>query len=134
MANPYKNEKTCKFTTYTEITDKMREVIYELVYTDKTKTLICQECDISTTTLYRWFHWDEFTKELTKERRTKFNQIGDKAIEKLMKLVEQDDDKRSQLNAIKMVLQENGLCNDRLNIDQITTNNIIVTIATEDEE
>ena len=131
QGNPYRQNG--KFTTYTEVTDKMREVIYELVYSGKTEKQICIDADISQTTLYNWRKWQPFVDELTKERQRKFNVMGDKAIDNLMRLMNDDSDKRTQLQAIKLVLGECSLLNDKLEVD-IKNHDIKITLDTEEEE
>lgn len=116
MGNPYRDKKG-KFSSYTEVTDKMREVIFELVYSGKTNTQICIDCGISQGTLYSWRKWQPFVDELTAERKRKFNVIGDRAIENLIKLMDDDSDKRTQLQAIKLVLGENNLLKDSIEVD-----------------
>lgn len=116
QGNPYRDEKN-RFSTYKEVTDKMREVIFELVYSGKSNTQICKDAGISQTTLYSWRKWKPFVDELTMERKRKFNALGDKAIDNLIKLAEDDSDKRTQLQAIKLILGENGLLKDNLEVD-----------------
>ena len=116
QGNPYR-DKNNRFSTYTEVTDKMREVIFELVYSGKSNTQICKEASISQTTLYNWRKWQPFVDELTAERKRKFNAIGDKAIANLMALADDDSDKRTQLQAIKLILGENGLLKDNVEVD-----------------
>jgi transposase-like protein len=108
------------------ITEQMAQAISLLVWSDKTKTEIADEIGIDRTTLYRWYKRDDFMNELQKERRNKFVVYADVASKELLKLVKDDSDKRTQLQAIKMILGESGLCNDRLQIDQNTKETIVI--------
>lgn len=130
QGNPYRDNKG-KFSSYTEVTDKMKEVIFELVYSGKSNTQICLDAGISQTTLYSWRKWQPFIDELTAERKRKFNVMGDKAIENLMKLMDDDSDKRTQLQAIKLVLGENNLLKDSLEVDLKTQT---IRVSLEDTE
>lgn len=114
--NPYRDNKN-RFSTYTEVTDKMREVIYELVYSGKSNRQIAKDCGICEATLYAWRKWQPFLDELTAERKRKFNALGDQAIGNLIKLANDDSDKRTQLQAIKLILGENGLLKDSIEVD-----------------
>ncbi len=116
------------------ITEQMAQAISLLVWSDKTKTEIAEEIGIDRTTLYRYYKRDDFMNELQKERRNKFAVYGDVASKELLKLVKDDSDKRTQLQAIKMILGENGLCNDRLQIDQNTTTELKITLFDSEEE
>lgn len=124
--NPYR-DKGGKFSTYTEVTDKMREVIFELVYSGKSNVQVCKECGISQGTLYNWRKWQPFVDELTAERKRKFNAIGDKAIANLISLMNDDSDKRTQLQAIKLVLGENNLLKDSIEVD-LKNQTIVVSL------
>lgn len=116
------------------ITEQMAQAISLLVWSDKTKTEIAEEIGIDRTTLYRYYKRDDFMNELQKERRNKFAVYGDVASKELLKLVKDDSDKRTQLSAIKLILSENGLCNDRLQIDNNTTTEIKITLFDSDDE
>jgi len=116
------------------ITEQMAQAISLLVWSDKTKTEIAEEIGIDRTTLYRYYKRDDFMNELQKERRNKFAVYGDVASKELLKLVKDDSDKRTQLSAIKLILSENGLCNDRLQIENNTTTEIKITLFDSDDE
>lgn len=116
------------------ITEQMAHAISLLVWTDKSKQEIANEVGVDRVTLYRWYKRDDFMNELQKERRTKFSVYGDVASKELLKLVRDDSDKRTQLQAIKMILGENGLCNDKLQVEQKTTEKIVVRLISDDND
>lgn len=116
------------------LTEEMEKAISLLVWSDKTKTEIAEEIGVHRTTLYRWYSNDEFLNRLQGERRKKFVVFGDVASKELIKLVKDDSDKRTQLQAIKMVLGENGLCNDKIQIDQNTTEKIVIKLVDDENE
>ncbi len=116
------------------ISEDMTKAIALLVWTEKTKTEIAQEIGIDRATLWRWYKRDDFMEALQKERRNKFAVYGDVASKELLKLVKDDSDKRTQLQAIKMVLGENGLCNDKAQIDLKTSTEFVITYEGFDEE
>lgn len=115
------------------ITEQMAKAISLLVWTDKSKQEIADEVGIDRVSLWRWYKRDDFMNELQKERRNKFVVFGDVASKELLKLVKDDSDKRTQLQAIKMILGENGLCNDSLRIDNNTTTEFIISYINNDE-
>jgi len=114
--------------------DKHMQCIDLLVWSDKTKTEIAREIGIDRVSIYRWYQDDIFIKELNRQRQKKFAEAGDVAQKELMKLLKDSSDKRTQIQAIKMVLGENGLCNDRIQVDTDTTNNIVVTLFDSSKE
>ncbi|GEM_PF-2116928 len=117
------------------ITDQMAKAISLLVWSDKNKTEIAEEIGVDRVTIYRWYKRDDFMNELQKERRNKFAVYGDVASKELLKLVKDDSDKRTQLQAIKMILGENGLCTDKLDINENTTTNFVISyINNEDND
>lgn len=116
------------------ISEDMYKVIALLVWSDKGKSEIAREVGIARETIWRWYQRDDFMKELQKERRSKFAVYGDVATKELMKLVKDDSDKRTQLQAIKMVLGENNLCTDKSQVDINTKETISITLIDEEEE
>lgn len=116
------------------ITDQMAQAIALLVWTDKSKQQIADEVGVHRVTLYRWYKDENYMAELQKERRNKFAVYGDVASKELLKLVKDDSDKRTQLQAIKMVLGENGLCSDKLQVENTTTTEIKITLFDSDDE
>lgn len=114
------------------ITEQMAHAISLLVWTDKGKQQIADEIGVDRVTLYRWYKRDDFMNELQKERRTKFAVYGDVASKELLKLVRDDSDKRTQLQAIKMILGENGLCTDKLQVEQNTNKTIKIEFIDSD--
>lgn len=116
------------------ITDQMAQAIALLVWTDKSKQEIADEVGVHRVTLYRWYKDENYMAELQKERRNKFAVYGDVASKELMKLVKDDSDKRTQLQAIKMVLGENGLCSDKLQVENTTKSEIKITLFDSEEE
>jgi predicted DNA-binding protein YlxM (UPF0122 family) len=115
------------------LTEAQYKAISLLVWSDKSKQEIADEVGVHRTTLFRWYSLNDFMEELQKERRKKFVVYGDVASKELIKLVKDDSDKRTQLQAIKMILGENGLCNDKIQIDQNTTEKIVIKLIDEDD-
>lgn len=109
------------------LTEAQYKAINLLVWSDKSKQEIADEIGVDRVSLWRWYKRDDFMNELQKERRNKFAVYGDVASKELLKLVKDDSDKRTQLQAIKMILGENGLCNDKLQIEQNTTKELKIT-------
>ncbi|MDW5300634.1 MAG: phBC6A51 family helix-turn-helix protein [Sedimentibacter sp.] len=116
------------------LTEAQYKAIALLVWTDKGKQEIADEIGVHRVTLYRWYKEDDFMNELQKERRNKFVVYGDVATKELMKLVKDDSDKRTQLQAIKMILGENGLCSDKLQVENTTTTELKITLFDSEEE
>jgi len=116
------------------ITDQMAQAIALLVWTDKSKQEIADEVGVHRVTLYRWYKDENYMAELQKERRNKFQVYGDVASKELLKLVKDDSDKRTQLQAIKLVLGENGLCSDKLQIENTTKQEIRISLVDDEEE
>lgn len=115
-----------------ELTPEMYKAISLLVYSDLNKEEISKEVGINPVTLWRWYKREEFLNELNKERKNKFSVYCDIAQKELGKLITDDSDKRTQLQAIKMVLQENNYCSDKKDITQNTTDTIIISLDEED--
>jgi len=116
------------------LTEAQYKAIALLVWTDKGKQEIADEIGVHRVTLYRWYKDENYMAELQKERRNKFVVYGDVASKELMKLVKDDSDKRTQLQAIKMVLGENGLCSDKLQVENTTKSEIKITLFDSEEE
>lgn len=123
-----------RLTRVDGLTEQQFKCIDLLVWTNKTKTEIAEEIGCHRVTLYRWYQDEIFTDELNKQRKIKFKEAGDVAQKELMKLLKDSSDKRTQIQAIKMVLGENGLCSDRIQVDENTTQNIVVTLFNGDNE
>ncbi len=115
------------------ITEQMAKAISLLVWSDETKTEIAEEIGVARETIWRWYKRDDFMNELQKERRNKFAVYGDVASKELLKLVKDESDKRTQLQAIKMILGENGLCNDKSQIDINTTTEFVISYFDDDD-
>ncbi|WP_069999435.1 phBC6A51 family helix-turn-helix protein [Cellulosilyticum sp. I15G10I2] len=116
------------------ITEQMYKAIQLLVWSDKGKSEIAEEIGVARETIWRWYKRDDFMDELQKERRNKFHVAGDVAQKELLKLIKDDSDKRTQLQAIKLVLGENNMCTDKSQIDLKTTQNIKVSFIKDNEE
>lgn len=117
-----------RLTRIDGLTEAQIKAIDLLVWSNKTKTAIAKEVGVDRVTIYRWYQDEIFTDELNKQRKVKFKEAGDVAQKELMRLLRDDSDKRTQLQAIKMVLGENGLCNEKTQVDVKTTEEIIITL------
>lgn len=112
---------------------EQKKAIDLLVWTDKLKTEIAAEIGVNRVTLYRWYQNEQFVDELNRQRKIKFTEAGDVAQKELMRLLTDSSDKRTQLQAIKLVLGENGFCSDKLQVTQKTSENIVVTFFDDDD-
>ena len=117
------------------LTEAQYKAISMLVWGDYSKQEIADTVGVHRTSLFRWYKNEKFMEELQKERRNKFAVYGDVASKELMKLVKDDSDKRTQLQAIKLVLGENGIGNDKVQLDINQKQEIKITLFdSEDEE
>ena len=116
------------------LTEAQYKAISMLVWGDYSKQEIADTVGVHRTTLFRWYKNEMFMDELQKERKNKFKIYGDVASKELMKLVKDDSDKRTQLQAIKIVLGENGIGNDKVQLDINQKQEIRISLVDEDEE
>lgn len=109
------------------ISEQQYKCIQLLVYSDMSVDEIAKEVGVNRATTWRWRTKDEqFKDELAKERKNKFHVFGDVAQKELMNLVQDRSDKRTQLQAIKMLMSELGYCNDKTQMDLKTTVEFII--------
>ena len=133
MANYKTNPITGKFMK-SDLTKKMQDCIYKLVYDEKkTNKQICEELDIRESTFYGWFHMEVFAKALQKERDAKFKELSNKALKKLEKLMDCDD-ARTSIRAVEMILNENNHLKGKMDISLNTQNEITIKLIDDDNE
>lgn len=91
-----------------DLTDKELEAIRLMVYDEEcdTNPKVAEKLGIARSTLWKWTQREEFVEQLQKERKRKVSQLGTLALRQLEKLMVQDDDKRTQLAALKIILQD----------------------------
>lgn len=133
MANYNTDPITGKFMK-SELTKKMQDCIYKLVYDEKkTNKQICEELDIAESTFYGWFHMEIFATALQKERDAKFKELSNKALKKLEKLLDSED-ARTSIRAVEMVLSENCHLKGKMDINLNTSDKITVSLIDDTNE
>lgn len=111
----------------TGLSEQQEHAIQLLVYNDMSIDEIAKEVGVNRTNLWKWrAKNEEFREALSKERKNKFYIYQDVAQKELMKLITDDSDKRTQLQAIKLVMQEEGYLNDKIQVDAKTTVEFVI--------
>lgn len=136
--NGAKRNKGGEFSPNLDLTDKQLEAINLLVWDREcagNNPLVAEKIGMSRKTVWQWTRKnEEFIEELQKERKRRVLLAGDVALNKLIDIMEDGGDVRSQLQAIKLVLSENNIGNsDRQSLEN-TSNNFKIVIKSESDD
>lgn len=89
------------------LSGKQLNCIRELVYTNKTQYQIAKELGVSAATLTNWTKKEEFQHELRKETDKKIGSLAQKAVRRLEKLVDSNNEGIA-LGACREILNKSG--------------------------
>lgn len=109
-----------------------KEAIVMLVHTDKTNKEIYEGLGVPASTFYDWFKQDLFDEEFKREKDKMFKAMSGKALKKLGKLIDGEDN-RTALKAVENILKQDGYLTDKLDINQNTTTEIIVSLFNDED-
>lgn len=126
---PKNRDKDGKYIPATGLTKQQTEAIYLIVYEGKQGKGVYEGIGVSPSTYYDWYKQDLFSQELEKERKVMRRQFKNKAWKRLGDVLE-NASYRDVMPAIRMVLEDdekNFYLNNKLEIDQNTTENIVVS-------
>lgn len=112
---------------------EQKEAIIMLVYSDMTNKEIHEKLGIASSTFYDWFKQDIFDEEFKKEKDKMFKALSTKALKKMVKLMD-GEDSRTALKCCENILKQDGYLNDKLEINQNTTETFVITYQNGDEE
>lgn len=112
------------------------EAIHLIVYEGKRGKEVHEAVGTPASTYYDWYKQDLFMEELEKERKVMRRQFKNKAWKRLGDVLE-NASYRDVMPAIRMVLEDdesNFYLNNKLDINQNTTENITITLFNGDNE
>ncbi|PGM50829.1 phBC6A51 family helix-turn-helix protein [Bacillus thuringiensis] len=93
-----------------------KKVIQEMVMQDvtkKTNAEIAEEYGINERTIYRWKNDVEFIEELNKQNSLSLQAFNYEATNQLKRLVRHGNSEQAMINAIKLVMQSNGMLKEQ---------------------
>lgn len=122
-----------RFTKQEELSTKQLNMISELVLNGGNKTKACKKLSVPRSTLYKWFESEIFYNEYKKRCDTFINSSLAKALNKLDKSLDSKD-ARTVLKAAENILKLNGYLAAKVDINENTTENFIITLINETEE
>ncbi|MDF9638812.1 MULTISPECIES: phBC6A51 family helix-turn-helix protein [Bacillus cereus group] len=111
-----------------------KKVIQEMVMQDvtkKTNAEIAEEYGINERTIYRWKNDVEFVEELNKQNSLSLQAFNYEATNQLKRLVRHGNSEQAMINAIKLVMQSNGMLKEQ--DVQVNVNNNIKQDGVSDE-
>lgn len=132
MANPYRDDKSGKFTGAKELLPIQYSMIAELI-SGTNKTDACEKLGVSRTTLYHWLDNELFMAEYRKGCERLYKMALGRAMNKLDKMMDASD-KRTALKAVESMLKLNSYLNTNVNVTENTTETIIVSIVKDVED
>lgn len=134
--NGASRDKQGMFSRNMELTDKQLEAIRLLVWDDEvdaSNPKCADKLGIARSTLWKWHQDEVFADELMKERHKKVNMLGSVALRQLEKLMMQGADKRTQLAALKLILNDVNIGNRNEQLSENTSNNFVIKITTDND-
>lgn len=130
--NPYslKDPETGRLKKREELLPIQYDMIVELIANGGNKKRACEKLGVNRQTLYNWLDNDIWVKEYKKACEKLYKSALQDAINGIVKVAKQGSG-RDKVKACETILKLNGYLNTAIDVNQNTTENIIVTIDTQ---
>lgn len=132
MANNSR-DKNGRFACSEELSPIQLELIAKLIENGGNKSQACKDLGVPRSTLYKWLEEDKFVEAYNKTVKHMFKEHLAEAMSNLVSLM-RCEDSRTSLKATEDILKLNGLLDTKLDINQKTSNEIVISLLEDVEE